>query len=420
MGLTDMAVTYSYQARAPRKRRGRWELAIEQCGSDGSRRCLTRMTDIRCDESTRGSRIAKRLTQEWLDELKEAELQSQHEHERASLISGIADDQRDRLCLPLEDYGKLFLERRIRLHELEASTADHWMEDFTRYCVKALPQGIRVIDLTEDDVVSMIDEIINGRGLSTYSARRGFLALRQVMTYAVDYDGLKNNPCSRIKTPKNGLPRQNPLSVHNASQLIATLKSMAMTKTVFAACLALLTGISEGEICGLSLNRVDLGPKPSFLVKECVGKTSHGFYLKVPKNPSRVRRVQMTPTVRELFDRRVEALRQECKEAGTSFSSDLFVIGSPTGAYMQTTALSKGWTQLSRAFGLRGLEGLSVTYHDLRHTFATCASASGMDIATIAKIMGHSSTYVTQLVYISADPDEQVSSLEKLESKLGA
>ena len=69
--------------------------------------------------------------------------------------------------------------------------------------------------------------------------------------------------------------------------------------------------------------------------------------------------------------------------------------------------------------GLVGLEGKEVTFHDLRHTFATTANAAGVNIPTIAHVMGRSTTYVTSLVYISVDPEEEVGALSLLESKLG-
>ncbi|WPK76490.1 Tyrosine recombinase XerC [Eubacterium callanderi] len=39
-------------------------------------------------------------------------------------------------------------------------------------------------------------------------------------------------------------------------------------------------------------------------------------------------------------------------------------------------------------------------FHDLRHTFATRAKESGMDIQIISEILGHSETAVTMNIYL--------------------
>lgn len=54
---------------------------------------------------------------------------------------------------------------------------------------------------------------------------------------------------------------------------------------------------------------------------------------------------------------------------------------------------------------LIGTEGVRVNFHGLRHTFATVAVASGVDIKTVSSILGHANAAMTLNVYASADPD---------------
>lgn len=41
-----------------------------------------------------------------------------------------------------------------------------------------------------------------------------------------------------------------------------------------------------------------------------------------------------------------------------------------------------------------------IRFHDLRHTFASIANATGMTIYDISKVLGHSDVTVTSKVYI--------------------
>lgn len=52
-----------------------------------------------------------------------------------------------------------------------------------------------------------------------------------------------------------------------------------------------------------------------------------------------------------------------------------------------------------------GLAGRPVTFHDLRHTYATVAIASGADVMAVASYLGHSDPQLTLRTYANADPD---------------
>ena len=91
--------------------------------------------------------------------------------------------------------------------------------------------------------------------------------------------------------------------------------------------------------------------------------------------------------------------------AGVPFSGDMYVIGNIGGGFHDTVYLGKQWTALARSYGLRGVTGETVTFHDLRHTFATTAVAQGVDVKTVSSILGHANAAMTLNVYASADPD---------------
>lgn len=99
-------------------------------------------------------------------------------------------------------------------------------------------------------------------------------------------------------------------------------------------------------------------------------------------------------------------MRRECDLAGTRLTDKHYLVGPARGGFLTPNTLGKQWKTLSESLDLVGMEAKRVTFHDLRHAFATTANAAGIDLPTIAHIMGHSTTYVTSLVYVSVDPDE--------------
>jgi site-specific recombinase XerD len=58
-----------------------------------------------------------------------------------------------------------------------------------------------------------------------------------------------------------------------------------------------------------------------------------------------------------------------------------------------------------------GLEGVGV--HTLRHTFASHLVMAGVDLATVQKLLGHSSI-TTTMIYAHLAPDHLRAAVEKL------
>jgi integrase len=97
--------------------------------------------------------------------------------------------------------------------------------------------------------------------------------------------------------------------------------------------------------------------------------------------------------------------RTRAVAAGVTFPGTLYVTGRIDGSYQSPEVVSHEWHALSKALGVRGTEGRIATFHDLRHTFATCAIAEGVDVKTVSSILGHANAAMTLNVYASADPD---------------
>ena len=70
------------------------------------------------------------------------------------------------------------------------------------------------------------------------------------------------------------------------------------------------------------------------------------------------------------------------------------MFATADGGHLSPNALSKALPRIMAAIGMPG-----VTLHSLRHTHASMLIASGMDILTISRRLGHSSPTITLSVY---------------------
>ncbi len=96
-----------------------------------------------------------------------------------------------------------------------------------------------------------------------------------------------------------------------------------------------------------------------------------------------------------------------------------FMVGDDCeGSFKSPQCLSKEWRQLAGVLRLVGTQGRRPTFHDLRHTFATIAVASSVDIKTVSVLLGHADPAMTLRVYADSLEDSKRAGTERLDGIL--
>lgn len=145
--------------------------------------------------------------------------------------------------------------------------------------------------------------------------------------------------------------------------------------------LMIQTGVRVSELVGLRLRDVDLGTGRHIQV---LGKG---------------RKKRATPLTGEI----AAALRQWITERGGEPENPLFPTRQGRTLSRHTVGLLLGKHAQAAAANCPSLNTKRVTPHVLRHTAAMLWRAKGVDIATIALLLGHESTQTTH-IYEHADP----------------
>jgi integrase len=162
------------------------------------------------------------------------------------------------------------------------------------------------------------------------------------------------------------------------------------------------SGLRWGEHVALSADRVDLGRRRITLDRQVI-ETRSALKLSLPKG--RRRRVTMLPArtpggvdLAALVDRRLGELE-----------ADALVFPAPRGGWARRSNYGRNtWDPAAAAAGWpRRADGRwAWTFHSLRHVFATWALAQpGLGIEDVSRLLGHSSTRVTQEVYVHVYDD---------------
>jgi integrase len=279
---------------------------------------------------------------------------------------------------------------------------------------------IMLLDLRPDDIQRW-ENALNARGLKPATVRKAHTLLKSALNQAVMLERLERNPAAAVRPPKLPAYSPNALDDTQRRRLMAFLDQGAPTTTNMAVRMALMTGMREGEICGLRWCDVDLAAR-TLWVRQAIARDHGRFYVKPPKTAGSMRDIPLPTDLINLLDVRRRTMLEGCVEAGVRLSGglgQLYVFGGIDGSFLHPHEIWRQWKTIAACLGLVGTQGRVPTFHDLRHTFATAAIAEGVDVKTVSSILGHTNAAMTLNVYASADPAAKRAAAETIGEVMG-
>ena len=160
----------------------------------------------------------------------------------------------------------------------------------------------------------------------------------------------------------------------------------------------LRTGLRISELCGLTLNDLDLKNRLINVNHQLLRNKETGYYIETPKTKSSVRQIPMCEEAYKAF-KRILSTRIKSKLIEVDGYKDFIFLnqqGYPvTGSYFSTTLNNMG-KKYRKTYG----ESLpNISPHILRHTFCTRLANRNMNPKSLQYIMGHSNINITLNLY---------------------
>jgi integrase len=143
------------------------------------------------------------------------------------------------------------------------------------------------------------------------------------------------------------------------------------------------TGVRFGEMAALRVSRVDLSRRRATIAESVTVVQGRGLVWGTPKSHER----RQVPIPRFL----VAELRPHIADKSPG---DLVFTGVRGGGPLRAPIFRAGFDAAAKAIGISGLHP-----HELRHTAASLAIASGADVKVVQQMLGHSSAAMTMDVY---------------------
>ena len=328
----------------------------------------------------KGKKEATRMAKEWFDEL----------NAQADLMPNAGKAK------TVDEIYKEYLLHQVSTGEIERSTYSNSLYSYDKYIKPYL--GDYIFATVDKTVLSSWLTKLYQAGLSQNTIHTTYARLKKVYNYFYNNGELLKDPFKGVKMPKKGEAKVTHLNNEQMDNVLSAvyLDFEPQDPMYVGILLAFYAGLRRGEICGLRWNDIDFY-KHTITVRSAVGVSSgkDGDYTKNPKNRSSNRTFPMLPQLEEALKQRKVLLNP---------LDSWYVIGDKED-FMRPQQYNRLFCEFVERNGLVDAYGKKIVPHGLRHNFATVGIRAGMDIASLALMMGHASRAMTLDTYGDANAD---------------
>lgn len=240
----------------------------------------------------------------------------------------------------------------------------------------------------------------NGEKLSATSTNMMLSVLNLAFEYACDMEYIEENPCVRVRRTKAETKNVEAFTVEEQRAIESEI-ARSDDRRLHGILLCLYTGLRIGELLGLTWDDVDLDRGVIKITKTVYREKNESgewqLCVDTPKTKASDRVIPLPEYITDI-------LRHDYETAQTPY-----VVENKKGERMSIRSYQYIFEKLTERAGVRKLN-----FHALRHTFATRAIECGMDVKTVADIMGHQNASITLNRYAHCMLDHKIEMMQKL------
>jgi integrase len=218
-------------------------------------------------------------------------------------------------------------------------------------------------------------------GLAPKTVRNIHALLHRALVDAVAWKYLSYNPASNIKPPKRSRKRR---TVWSPDQIRTFLASVQQDRFAALFLLELTTGIRRGQICGLKWSDVDLDAGEITIHDSRVVVGGHAQEKAGGKTRNADKTISIDRTTVGALRKWRELQNEEKDFFGADYYHGGYVFTFQDGRPPHPDTIRQRFDRLAAAAGLS-----RITFHDLRHSYATGALKAGVNPKLISERIGH-------------------------------
>lgn len=259
----------------------------------------------------------------------------------------------------------------------------------------------------------MVQQFVNGvmaspmkDSISPKTVKNIHGTLSRLLNQAIEIDYLRVNPATRCKLPRIEKTKARAM---DRREIAAFTQQIQGHRFENAFLLALYTGLREAELLGLKWDAIDMD-NGIIVVKRQLQKIDGAYALTPPKG-NKIRTVHVGQHALDVLRKQKRIQAEWRLRAGSAWRDEGYVITDESGHFIKGHTL---WNHFKKVVASIGSPDVKV--HGLRHSYATSAIQSGVDVKSVQDALGHYSAAFTLDTYGHAMKDVQKANAAKLDA----
>ena len=271
-------------------------------------------------------------------------------------------------------------------------------------------RGIYLQEVCKADIQEYYDYLL-ANGLSANTVKHHKNVIFAALKYAVDEEIISSNPAAKVKLPRIEKSEHSIYTVEQVQKLLSAVKNEELYPVVY---IAANFGLRLSEILGLEWAAVDLGAK-TMTIKKTVSEVTEDVVAERTKTPHSRRTLPIPDCCLPFFHELKHQQLIDRVAMGASYNVNDRVCKRKNGTPFKNKFVSHKFPELLKKYNLD-----RITFHELRHTFASLLIASGESMAIVSRLLGHSGISITVDIYGHVQMDEMRTTMNNFVSALQA
>ena len=251
----------------------------------------------------------------------------------------------------------------------------------------------------------------NGKIRSAKTITNIIATLSSMLDSAVRLELISTNPASRLEKPKVEKKSIKVIEKSQQAEFLSAIKGNAYENIYL---LGMHTGARISEVLGLRWSRINLD-SGEIIIDAQLQRQRKGVMERTlaPTKTNNIRTVIVPGFIVSML-KTVKRTQAENRLKAGEIWNDPFglVFTRADGSPIPHTTISNDFKRIATAIGKPEL-----SFHALRHTYATDEIASGTDPKTVADTLGHSTVAMTMDVYAAASTDAKRAAAKRRETE---
>lgn len=264
----------------------------------------------------------------------------------------------------------------------------------------------RMTEITSFALEKMKQDL-KAQGLSPATIGHCLKLLRQIFNKARIWGLYKaDNPVKDVKMPKLQNDRQRFLSQDEAEGLLASVRVLS-DQLADMALLSLHTGMRAGEIFNIKMHDIDFDNDLITISDTKNAESRKAYMTSAVKDMLKKYKKKKVKKTHKKEEQKFEERKPDDYVFADKSDKKIMSISKTFGEIIATTEINKGYADKRQ----------HISFHSLRHTFASWLAIQGESILTIGALLGHKSVSMTKR-YAHLSPDHKRRAVELFEKNI--